>query len=137
MPALTNYRLFISHSWTYSDAYERLVSFFNEYPLFKWTNYSVPKDDPIHNAPNQEALYNEIKNQVRLVNCVIILAGVYSTYSKWINNEIEISKIFNKPIIAVEPWGSEKTSKIVKDNADVIVKWQSSSIVEAIRNYSI
>lgn len=137
MPALKNYHLFISHSWTYSDAYERLVSFFNEYPLFKWTNYSVPKDDPIHNAPNQEALYNEIKNQVRLVNCVIILAGVYSTYSKWINKEIEISKILNKPIIAVEPWGSEKTSKIVKDNANEIVKWQSSSIIKAIRNYSI
>jgi len=52
MPALTNYRLFISHSWTYGDAYEKLVAFFNEHPYFKWTNYSVPKDDPIHNAPN-------------------------------------------------------------------------------------
>ena len=138
MPALTNYRLFISHSWAYGDAYVKLVSLFNEHPRFKWTDYSVPKDDPIHNAPNQTALYNAIKNQIQCVNCVIILAGVYSTYSKWINNEIDISKnVFNKPIIAVEPWASEKTSKIVKDNADVIVKWQSLSIVEAIRNFSI
>ena len=138
MPALTNYRLFISHSWAYGDAYEKLVSFFNEHPNFKWTDYSVPKDDPIHDAPNQTALYNAIKNQISPVNCVVILAGVYSTYSKWINNEIEISKdVFDKSIVAVEPWGSEKTSKIVKENADVIVKWQSSSIVDAIRKYSI
>lgn len=138
MPELKNYRIFISHSWTYSDAYEKLVSFFDEYSNFKWTNYSVPEDDPIHNAPNQTALYNAIKNQISPVNCVIILAGVYSSYSKWINNEIEICKeVFNKPIVAVEPWGSEKTSKIVKDNADIIVKWQSSSIVNAIRNYSL
>ena len=68
----------------------------------------------------------------------IMLAGVYSTYSKWINKEIEIPKeVFTKPIVAVEPWGSKNTSKVVKDNADAIVKWRSSSIVEAIRKYSI
>ncbi|WP_032921799.1 TIR domain-containing protein [Leptospira santarosai] len=138
MPALTNYKLFISHSWAYGDAYEKLVSFFDEHPNFHWSNYSVPKDDPIHNAPNETALYNAIKNQITFVNCVVMLAGVYSSYSKWINKEIEISKkVFNKPIVAIEPWGSEKTSQVVKDNADVIVKWQSSSIVSAIRNYSI
>lgn len=138
MPQLKNYRLFISHSWAYGDAYEKLVSFFNEHPNFYWTDYSVPKDDPIHNAPNDAKLYDAIKKQISPVNCVVILAGVYSTYSKWINKEIEISKsVFDKPVIAVEPWASERTSKIVKDNADVIVKWQSASIVRAIREYSI
>lgn len=72
------------------------------------------------------------------MNCVVILAGVYSTYSKWINKEIEISKhVYSKPIIGVEPWASERTSKIVKDNADEIAKWQSKSIVDAIRNHAI
>lgn len=137
MPALSNYRLFISHSWAYSDAYEKLVQFFNEHPNFKWTDYSVPKSDPIHNAPSSQALYEAIKRQVSSVNCVIILAGVYSTYSTWINKEIEIAKNYNKPIIAVEPWASERTSQIVKSNANAIVKWQSGSIVSAIRQYSI
>lgn len=138
MPELTNYRLFISHSWAYGDAYEKLISMFKQHPNFKWTDYSIPKDDPIHDAPNQVALYNAIMNQIRPVNCVIMLAGVYSTYSKWINKEIEITKtVFNKPIVAVEPWASEKTSQVVKDNADAIVKWQSASIVEAIRLYSL
>jgi hypothetical protein len=138
MPELTNYRLFISHSWTYGDAYVKLVKFFNEHPNFKWTDYSVPKNDPIHNKPTEKALYEAIMKQIAPVNCVVILAGVYSTYSNWINKEIEIAKsVYDKPIVAIEPWASEKTSKIVKDNADVIVKWQSSSIVKAIREYSI
>lgn len=138
MPTLTNYRIFISHSWTYGDAYEKLVGFFNEHPNFKWTDYSVPKDDPIHDAPSSTALYEAIKRQVAPVNCVVILAGVYSTYSTWINKEIEIAKqVYSKSIVAIEPWASEKTSKVVKDNADVIVKWQSSSIVQAIRDHSI
>lgn len=138
MPDLKNYRLFISHSWTYGDAYEKLVEFFNEHPNFSWIDYSVPKNDPIHSANNDAELYKAIKSQIAPVNCVVMLAGVYSSYSKWIDKEIQISKTdFNKPIIAVEPWGAEKTSQLVKNNADAIVKWQSKSIVEAIRKYSI
>ena len=138
MPQLSNYKLFISHSWAYEDAYNKLVKFFNEHPNFSWTDYSVPKNDPVHNAPNDRALYEAIQNQMRFVNCVVMLAGVYSTYSKWINKEIEIAKkVFKKPLVAIEPWGSERTSLAVKSNADVIVKWQSSSIVSAIRQYSI
>ncbi len=138
MPKLKTYKLFISHSWTYRSHYEKLVGFFDEHKNFKWANYSVPKDDPIHNADNDEELYQAIKNQIKPVQCVVILAGVYSSYSKWINKEIKISKEdFDKPIVAVEPWGSQKTSQVVKDKADAIVKWQSSSIVSKIREVSL
>ncbi|OPY56750.1 MAG: hypothetical protein A4E55_01950 [Pelotomaculum sp. PtaU1.Bin035] len=44
------YNLFISHSWTYSDAYDKLIGLLNSDPYFSYKNYSVPKDDPIHNA---------------------------------------------------------------------------------------
>ena len=70
------------------------------------------------------------------VGVVLILAGVYATYSKWINIEIDLAERgFNqpKPIIAIEPWGSEKTSVRVKQAADRIVKWNTESIVNAIR----
>ena len=138
MPNLKTYKLFISHSWAYTDAYEKLVKFFKEHPNFSWVDYSVPKDDPIHSANNDTQLYNAIKAQISSVNCVVMLAGVYSSYSKWIDKEIQISKTdFNKPIIAVEPWAADRTSKLVKDNADAIVKWQSKSIVDAIRAHSI
>lgn len=137
MPELKDYRLFISHSWTYSDAYEKLTRLLEKHPLFKWSNYSVPKDDPIHNAPNTELLEQAIERQMRPVNCVLILAGVYSSYSKWIGREINIAKSFGKPIVAIEPWGSERTSAVVKYNADEIVKWNSDSIVDAIRSWSI
>ena len=138
MPNLKDYRLFISHSWAYGDAYEKLVKFFNEHPNFAWINYSVPRNDPIHTAANDKQLYEAIKAQIKPVNCVVILAGVYSSYSKWIDKEIKISKTeFSKPIIAVEPWGAERTSVVVKNNADEIVKWQSSSIVNAIIKWAI
>lgn len=130
------YNLFISHSWAYSDAYEKVINLLNKDSSFSYKNYSVPKDDPIHNANNDKELYEAIKKQISPSCVVLILAGVYSSYSKWIDKEIEISKngfATIKPIIAIEPWDSEKTSKKVKNNADKIVKWQSSSIIKAIK----
>lgn len=128
------YNLFISHSWAYTDAYEKLTGLLNSKGgYFPYKNYSVPKDDPIHNAPNQAALRSAIEAQIKPASVVVIMAGVYSTYSKWINIEIEIAKRLGKPIVAIEPWGAEKTSKVVKDAADKIVKWQTDSIVDAIR----
>lgn len=129
------YNLFISHSWAYSDAYQKLVALLDGDRYFSYRNYSVPKDSPIHNAPNQIQLREAIKTQMAPTSCVIILAGVYSTYSKWINIEIDLAKnafVVPKRIIAIEPWGAERTSTVVKNAADEIVRWQTSSITAAI-----
>lgn len=127
------YNLFISHSWTYPEAYDGLVGLLNNAPGFFYKNYSIPKDNPIHSARSMAELKIAIRSKMAFVSHVVILAGVYSTYSKWINIEVELAKEMGKKIIAVEPWGAERTSKFVKDNADVIVKWQTASIVAAIR----
>lgn len=74
----------------------------------------------------KKQLREAIDAKVRGTSCVVILAGVYSSYSKWINEEIEIAKSYGKPIIAVEPWASERTSSVVKNNANRIVKWARS-----------
>lgn len=48
-----------------------------------------------------------------------------------------MAKKYNKPIIAVQPWGAERTSSIVKNAADVIVGWNAKSVANAVRNYAI
>jgi hypothetical protein len=133
------YNLFISHSWKYSDAYEKLVKMLDSQDI-KYKNYSVPKDSPLHTNGTDKELYDAIKAKVSPCSVVIILAGVYSSYSKWIDKEITICKNeFSKPkkIIAIEPWGSERTSIKVKNNADKIVKWNSKSIADAIKGLGV
>lgn len=127
------YNIFISHSWTYNKEYEGLKRLLDSDPNFDYRDYSVPKDDPIHNAKTDAQLKEAIRNQMRPASCVLIMAGVYSTYSKWINIEIELAKQMGKTIIAVEGRGSERTSATVKDNADKVVRWSTLSIVDAIR----
>jgi|TARA_E500000305_G_C3990155_1_gene221527 hypothetical protein len=134
-----SYNLFISHSWAYGDAYKKLVGMLENRAYFSFKNFSVPKDDPIHTLGKDAELHRAIKNKIALCHSVIILAGVYSSYSKWINKEIVICTqefLSPKPIVAIAPWGSEKTSKVVKDNADVICKWNTESIIAGIREVS-
>ena len=133
---MRTHHLFISHSWSYSDSYEKLVNLLNNRNYFRFSDYSVPLDDPIHGAGTDAQLRRAIRNQMAHGSVVLILAGVYATYSKWINIEIDLAERgFNqpKPIIAIEPWGSERTSVRVKRAADRIVRWNTESIVSAIR----
>lgn len=127
------YNIFISHSWSYNSQYIGLRNLLNSAPNFTYRDYSVPKDDPIHNAKYDYQLKAAIRNKMQHASCVLILAGVYSTYSKWINIEIELAQEMGKKIIAIELWGAERTSVTVKSNANKIVKWQTSSIVNAIK----
>ena len=133
---LKTFNLFISHSWSYSTAYDNLVNLLNERTYFSYRNYSVPIDDPIHNASTDAQLRSAIRNQISPSSVVIILAGVYSTYSKWINVEIDLAQngfTSPKPILAIRPRGSERISSVVRDAADEVVGWNTESVVGAIR----
>lgn len=135
MPQLKSRNLFISHSWSYGDAYDRLVDLLNAAPNFQYRNYSVPKNDPVHDAPNTAALESVIENQMRFCDVVLIMAGKYATFSKWIQREIQIAQGYTrvKPIVAIRPWASEQVSTVVSNAADRLVSWSTSSIVSAIR----
>ncbi len=133
---MRTHNLFISHSWTYSDSYGKLVGLLDTRHYFAYRNYSVPKDDPIHRARSVTTLKAAVQRKMSSCGIVIILAGVYATYSKWINIEIDLAQsgfTYPKPIVAIEPWASQRTSLRVKQAADRIVRWNKDSVVKAIR----
>lgn len=130
---MRTFNLFISHSWAYSDSYEKLIGLLEKRSYFDFKNYSVPKDDPIHTNGTDKQLNQAILQKMQPCSAVLILAGVYASYSKWIAKEIDIANQLEKPIIAIQPWASEKTSQVVKDSAEQIVGWNTDSVVDAIR----
>ena len=140
MPALKTYDLFISHAWNYNADYYKLESFLNKAPLFKWRNYSVPEHDPLIDPKSNTGrgkLLKMLDIQLRPSNCVLILGGMYASYSDWINKEIELAIKYNKPIVAIYPWGQQRMPNIIQESADEIVGWNTNSIVNAIRKNSI
>jgi hypothetical protein len=108
--------------------------------FFKWRNYSVPEHDPLIN-PNtfvgNDKLTELLDRQVKPVNCVIILGGMYAAHSKWILKEIEIAQNYNKPIIGIYPWGQQNMPIAIQKAAAEIVGWNTCTIVSAIRRNSL
>jgi len=140
MPNLKTYDIFISHAWRYSDEYNRLVELLNEAPRFKWRNYSDPRHDPVID-PNDDVgrrkLKKELDDQIRPVNCVIVISGMYVAHRYWIQTEIDIATRYQKPIIGVRPRGQERIPQAVQDVADEMVGWNTESIVSAIRRHAL
>lgn len=139
MPALKTYDVFISHAWKYDDDYCRVVDFLAGANYFTWRNYSVPVHDPVDpkDSKSKGKLEEALRRQMRPVNVVLIVSGMYTAYSDWIQFEIDYSVLLGKPIIGIRPWGAEKTPKAVSDVAREMVGWQEKSIIDAIRKYAI
>ncbi len=130
--------IFISHSWSYSNHYDKLAEWIFEDPWnvdgapLNFIDRSVPKDDPIHYAPTDEALRAAIFRRIDLTDVVVIPMGMYANHSKWIQKEIDGARQYAKPILAVNPWGQKRSSSTVRAAAAAEAGWSSESVVKAI-----
>jgi len=134
MPQLRTYRIFVSHAWKYNEDYHRLIKNLEAALNFKFANYSVPEHDPV-DASND--LNEELRQQIRPVQVVIILGGMYVAYSEWIQFEIDFASSLGKPILGIRPWGAKLMPEAVQTAAHQIVGWNTPTIVKAIRHLAI
>lgn len=136
MPHLKNYHILISHSWDYANYYETVKGWLDAAKYFTWSDYSVPLEKRI-DADSKRELREKLRDRISRCSCIIVLSGMYVAYSEWIDYEIDTALALGKPIIGVRPWGQEKVPKKVTDNADIIVGWNSKSVVEAVKDYAL
>ena len=132
--------VFISHSWAYSGHYATLYDwiFGNNWRTGQaslvFRDYSVPKEDPIHNARSDRELRDAIYRKIARSHVVVIPTGMYVNHSKWIKKEITGASEKNKPVLGVNPWGQLRTSSVVAQAADQTVGWNKKSVVGGIWN---
>lgn len=142
MPYLKTYDLFISHAWKYGSDYDRLVNLLDNASAFYYRNYSAPSDKPLHNLNSTDVktksqIKNAIERKIAPVNAVLVISGMYANNREWMEEEIRIAQKFNKPIIAIKPYGTTIIPTYIQSIANVVVNWNTDSIVSAIRQYSI
>jgi hypothetical protein len=129
-----DYAVFISHSWDYDQEYARLVHLLEDADQFKFRNYSVPKADQFDTETDEELTEALREKQIKPSSVVVVLAGLYSTHSDWIKKEIRIAEEEGKAILGVEPWGNDRSSNYVEEHSDKMVKWNTESIVDGVRD---
>jgi len=133
VPALRTYSLFICHDWEYSDDYYRICEFLDAAPNFSWMDLSVPEHAPLD---TDDMLRKNLRDQIRPADVMLVLAGMYTARSEWMDWEMEFGRIIGKSIIGVKPWGNVQLPVVVQNNADEIVGWNAATIVDAIRRYA-
>lgn len=130
--------VFISHAWSYSGHYAKLADwiFNNNWRVgqasLDFRNFSVPKNDPILDAKNDTQLRTALYNQISRSHVLVIPTGMYANYSKWIQKEIDGAGVYGKPILAVDPWGAQRTSSVVGKAAKKTVGWNKESVIGGI-----
>ena len=130
--------VFISHSCAYSGHYDKLREWIFEgtwrfgQASLAFLDYSVPKDDPIHDARSDRALKDAIYRKTARSHVVVIPTGMYANHSEWIRKEIDGARDKGKPMLGVDPRGQRRTSSVVGGAAARTVGWNSRSVVRGI-----
>ncbi len=133
---MATYPIFLSYSWAEQDGTERITSLMENYRIategFAYEYYSVSKDDPVQFLPSNKALANAIETQMKECSCLVILAGVYEEFKRWINLELDAAKKLKIPVILVEAVSPKHTNFKEKRAAVATVKWDVKELGDAI-----
>jgi len=128
------YRLFISHCWDYKGNYYKIEEWIDDSDI-NWKNMSIPVHDPKDTSTDSE-LKTKIENNIKGSSLFIVIAGMYVARENryWINFEIDTALKYGKNILAIKPRGNERLPEKIQDNADLLVNWNSTSIIGGIKD---
>lgn len=128
------YTVFISHSWTYVKDLRKLKNLLENRGYFKVEFEEASPEYPI-NSENADYIKSVLKSKIKKSDVVLGIAGVYASYSGWMEWELDYALKKDIPIIGVVPRGNERISKVVSLRSKEDIRWNTESIVEAIRKW--
>ncbi|EHZ3054543.1 TIR domain-containing protein, partial [Salmonella enterica subsp. enterica] len=117
--------------WDYDKQLANLKSLIEKNSTITIDYSEVTVDNRI-NSEQRDYIRGVLKKRIISSDVFLVMAGMYTSYSDWMKWEIETAKKNKVPVIAVKPRGAERIPVIIQDNADVIVGWNSNSIVNNI-----
>jgi len=130
-----DYKIFISHSWSYTEDLEALQKLLNNRGYFNVEFLEATKKIPI-NSENATYVKSVLKSKILKSDIILALAAIYASHSDWMIWELETAKANNIPIVGIIPRGQERISSEVYSRSIVDVKWNTESIIEAIRAHA-
>ncbi|EXU76887.1 TIR domain-containing protein [Erwinia mallotivora] len=127
-----SYHVFISHCWDYNDALNNLKDKLNKEADLIASYEEVTVDKPV-NSEDATYIKRVLREKIKSSDVFIVVAGMYTCHSEWMQWEIETAVKNQIPVIGIRPHGSLRIPKVVTDNAKIIVGWYTPSIITAIQ----
>ena len=129
------YKLFISHRQEYDNLLQNLKNLLNERGYFSAEYYQIEKDCPI-NSEIAAVIKANITKRLKESDVVLAIAGVSASYSEWMQWEMDKALELGLKIVGVIPRGNERISQEVYKRSVEDVRWNTESVVKAIRTHS-
>jgi hypothetical protein len=117
------YNIFISQLKDDDEEYNRFIGKLEASHDFQWKNHSI----------SDKTDKKQIQEQMKDVDVVIILSGLYSKNKNLIEQEIDMARKLEKPIVIIRPYGMENVPGRIEDAASEVVGWNTSCIVDSVR----
>lgn len=126
------YRLFVAHAFRDHAEYLRVFEYLESRDNFFYINYSNP--GALESNASPDLLQEEIRNQIRNVEAVIVPAGVLADKSGLVDFELNVAQAFDKPIVLIQSFGGTISLPMaVLELAAEVVEWNERSIIDAVK----
>jgi Thoeris protein ThsB, TIR-like domain len=117
------YKLFLSQLKESTYEYDKLIGKLKSVNDFQYNNYSIA----------DKTGKEDLKEQMKTVDVVLILSGLYSADKDLIQREIDVAEELGKPIVMIRPYGLETVPGSIEKKASEVIGWNAICIVDSIR----
>jgi hypothetical protein len=125
-------RVYVTHNFQESDDYLRVFEFLESVERFFYLNVSKPENLP--ESGGIDALKEELINQIKECEAVIIPALYYMEQNDLARFQLDVAEANEKPTIAIRPFGGmlESPPELV-ERVNEHLEWNDREIVDALK----
>jgi hypothetical protein len=125
-------RVFVTHTFEESDDYLRTFEFLEGDDRFYYINVSKPENMPKNGSI--EAIKDELIQQIKASECVIVLPATYSEKADLVSYMMDVANANDINMITIRPFGGlSETPQAIVDQVKEQLDWNPREIVDAIR----
>lgn len=133
--------------------WEKIIMFEKEESVYKLFISHIDEDDHEYNifldklsassdfrykdcAIKEKVSPEDLERQMKPVDVVIILSGLCFKNQKLMERQVDAARKLNKPLVIIRPYGMENVPAKLGEVASGVVGWNTSCIVDTIRESS-
>jgi hypothetical protein len=125
-------RVFATHSFEDNEDYLRVFEYLESVDRFYYLNVSKPENMPA--AGGSQAIRDELIEQIKQAEVVLLLPGVYAQSPDLVHIMIDIARAHKVKMIGIRPYGGViDTPQEIVDRAEEIIEWNDREMVDAIK----
>ena len=125
-------RVFVTHTFDEGDDYLRVFEFLESMENFFYLNVSKPDNIPLHGG--SEAIKDELIQQIKASEAVIVLPAVYEAQPELLNYMMDVADANGIGMITIRPYGGlNETPPEIVGRVKEHIDWNARTTVDALK----